>query len=924
MDRRQRVRTSILIVLLLLGAGCDRFTSDETRLARATAALEQRKYQAALIDLRKILDSKPNDTQAQLLLVDVLTISGETQAAREELDRLVAADAPASATEIRSLKLYATTGNREGLRNALAASTTLPAPQRAAFEGRLLLLDKKPAEAQAAFERGLADEAGNEDAAIGRVEAIAAQGRASEALQAVDALLARTPEWGRAWMLKASLAWSGGDFAESARAFSSAIEHPRGLSQAEIVQAHAQRVESYLAAGNVQEARTALASLNDIAGESVIASFTRAKVALAERDATTAVNELRKFTQAMPQYVPGRLLLAAALLEQGSTEQAYAEAQRSAAEFSQSDEPKLALADIQLRLGRTDDAEETLDPLVTRSPPNPLAAAMLAQARIRRGEIGPAIALLEQSVKDQPRDSRLRLQLAAGYLSGGSPRRALETLDSVDDPNLAGARDRIRVIATAATRGWAEAQKELEAALAKHPDDVELLLMAAYRASTGNVERARGYLQKARALRPDDSTLTIMLARFETSAGHIDEADKLVQAILEKRPNDIAAMMLMADIAAYRGKQADVDAWLNRARIANPNAMQVQLALAQRAAARGNSKEARNILIEAVRNGSRDPAPRIALAELDASTGRYADALESLRQAAKDRPGAAISVAMARVQLAMRDTAAARKSLQDALTLSPGFVPAATTLAALEMSAGNLPAALDLVRQVRKFDPEGASSYTLEGDVLTAAKRPADAAAAFIAGYRRAPGALLATRAAQAKVAAKIPSPEAELTDWVAREPGDALARRTLAEYLIGAGKTDAAIGELEKVVAARPQDLAALNNLAWLYHQKNDQRALGIAEKAYTGAPKVAAVADTYGWILAQSGGAEKAVAVLGQAAELAPDDPQIQYHYAYAASQSGERDRAVQILKKLVGSGDPFPSRREAQELLRRLAQN
>ena len=70
-----------------------------------------------------------------------------------------------------------------------------------------------------------------------------------------------------------------------------------------------------------------------------------AKVALADRDAATAVNLLRKFTQVAPEYLPGRLLLAAALLEQGSTEQAFAEAVRNVSEFADKDEPKLALAE---------------------------------------------------------------------------------------------------------------------------------------------------------------------------------------------------------------------------------------------------------------------------------------------------------------------------------------------------------------------------------------------------------------------------------------------------------------------------------------------------------------------------------------------------------------------------------------------------
>ncbi|HEY5810631.1 MAG TPA: XrtA/PEP-CTERM system TPR-repeat protein PrsT [Povalibacter sp.] len=915
----------LTLIALMSIAGCDRFTSVETRMTRATASLEAGNHQAALIDVRKALDTQPDNIDAQLLLVDVLAASGETQSALTQLDRAVTSGATPAASEIRRIKLLLTLGDLENLKKALDTSTTLTPAQHDLFDGRLLLLARRPDEAQAAFERALSADPNLTDAALGRVEALATQGRSDEALQAVASVLTRDPTSGRAWILKGSLSAQAGDFTAAAQAMTSAIENGRGLNQMELTQAHALRIESHLAAGQLEAARSSLAALETTAGGSPITSLMRAKVALADRDTTTAVNELRKFTQAVPQHMTGRLLLASALLEQGSTEQALAEAVRNVAEFGDKDEPRLALAGIQLRLSRAADAEETLQPLIARSPPNPLAIAMMAQVRIQRGEIVAGVSLLEQSVAEQPGNARLQLQLAAAYLSTGEAKRALDMLASIHDNELAAARDRLRVIATAAMKGAATAEKELDAAVARHPTDVDLLLMAAaYQASRDHVDRARGYMQKALAVRPNDPMLMLALGRLELSAGRAAEAEALARSVLEKAPNDAAAMTLMAAVAAQRGQDSEVDAWLNRARVAKPDALDVRLALARRAMARGNNAEARSILEEAVRNVPTDATARIALAEINASGGRYADAMKDLREAAKGKPDSPfILLAMAKVQLAAKDTRAARDSLRRALELTPGWLPAAMTLAALETGDSNLSAALDIVQEVRRVDPEGAASFALEGDVYMASKRPADAAAAFAKAYRRTPGAALATRAAQAKSAAKLPAPEAELIDWLARTPDDALARRTLAEYLMAAGKTDAAVQELEKVVLARPHDYAALNNLAWLYQLGKDPRALGLAEKAYAGAPKAAGVADTYGWILVQTGDANKGLTILQQAATLAPTDPEIQFHLAFAASRAGERDRAVVILRRLVGSDSQFASRDEAQQLLAVLEQ-
>jgi predicted Zn-dependent protease len=111
------------------------------------------------------------------------------------------------------------------------------------------------------------------------------------------------------------------------------------------------------------------------------------------------------------------------------------------------------------------------------------------------------------------------------------------------------------------------------------------------------------------------------------------------------------------------------------------------------------------------------------------------------------------------------------------------------------------------------------------------------------------------------------------------------------------------------------------MNNLAWLYHEKKDPRALAIAEKAYNEAPQAAAVADTYGWILIQNRNIEKGLEILQKAAEAAPGEPQIQLHFAHALAESGQRDRAIAVARKLAGPELPAAVRAEAGTLISRL---
>ncbi|PTB82568.1 hypothetical protein C9933_01600, partial [Methylophaga nitratireducenticrescens] len=92
-----------------------------------------------------------------------------------------------------------------------------------------------------------------------------------------------------------------------------------------------------------------------------------------------------------------------------------------------------------------------------------------------------------------------------------------------------------------------------------------------------------------------------------------------------------------------------------------------------------------------------------------------------------------------------------------------------------------------------------------------------------------------------------------------------------------------------------------ALNNLAWLYYETGDNRALDTARKAYELVPDSAAVADTYGWILFESGEHQQSLVVLEKAHELDPGSREIAMHLVEAYRAAGRDDDARRILTKL-----------------------
>ena len=112
---------------------------------------------------------------------------------------------------------------------------------------------------------------------------------------------------------------------------------------------------------------------------------------------------------------------------------------------------------------------------------------------------------------------------------------------------------------------------------------------------------------------------------------------------------------------------------------------------------------------------------------------------------------------------------------------------------------------------------------------------------------------------------------------------------------------------------------MLALNNLAWLYFEDGDSRALDLAQRAHNRAPERAEIIDTYGWLLIKGGRLEKGLSLLEKAAKRAPENGDIRYHLAAALAKAGDQTRARNELGTLLESGKDFPEKSAAQTLYR-----
>jgi putative PEP-CTERM system TPR-repeat lipoprotein len=240
----------------------------------------------------------------------------------------------------------------------------------------------------------------------------------------------------------------------------------------------------------------------------------------------------------------------------------------------------------------------------------------------------------------------------------------------------------------------------------------------------------------------------------------------------------------------------------------------------------------------------------------------------------------------------------------------------------LHLRAKRYVEAMTTARQIQKQSPKAFIGFALEGDVLMAEKKFPQAVKVYEAVQGTTRNSVLRVRLHRAYVAAGMTQEgDARLAQWLKDAPEDAQIRLLAAEAALGRVDYKGAIVHYEWLLQKQTDNVMLLNNLAWLYFQTKDKRALETAERAHKLAPEAPAVADTLAIQLIDSGSYKRGIELLEKAVKTAPDLPEIRYHLAQGLLKAGDRTRARDELERAIAIGQQFPGQAEAQQLLKQL---
>ena len=479
------------------------------------------------------------------------------------------------------------------------------------------------------------------------------------------------------------------------------------------------------------------------------------------------------------------------------------------------------------------DGEILLEKLIAQQP-NTKLRTTLARHYIKTGKQALAIAQLETLLKDQPSDIEATALYAATQLKNDQKKLAENSIVNLLDSQGSNKDDKVKALNLAAT----------------------------FYQQIQTPSKAKGYFQQALNIDPKNTLTISNLARLAVSEKNYSLAAKYFSQAIDADPSLPEGFKGLTSVYEMQNKEQLALAELNklytkyRSQTSTPAAV-----LAEYHLRKGNLDKAAQYLTD----------ENIAV-----DNSNYTQSIVT-----------SISYAKYKSEAAKSNWDNARKSLMEAISLTPNNERLISDLINLEIVSQRYPEAEQLISQASTDFPNSAMPVLAQSDLLKAQGQTKQAQTLLWDTWQTTQYPAIAFALTQELKPGSTKRVEV-LEQWLIIQPNNTRALLLLATDKQAAGDATAATEYYRRIIKQSPNNLIALNNLAWLLFEAGDEQALSLSAQAYKIAPKNASVVDTYGWLNSQMGNKQLGIKLLKDAAALAPNDKAIAEHLNKASSAS------------------------------------
>ncbi len=885
-------------------------------LEAARAALAKGDYRTATVNLKAVLQQHPNQALVRHELGRTYVLMSQPDAALKEFERARDLGHGGEAFEQDFIEALILNGDTERAITQLAIHARPDDVRWQILQGRVDLSAGRLEQAKQVFVSVLELEPSNDAARRGLARAEFGLGDYDSARESIDQALSSHPDNVELILLKARIALQEKNFADAEVAFSRVLK----------LRPQAYPAQLGLLAAKVGNrdwpaAQAVVAQLGPRAENEPRALYLQALLQQGQGQPHAAIEILKRVMQIVPKHRDSLRLAALLSVEANNHAAAEEYAQRLLALSPQDETARRLLGVIHLNSGRLESGMKELDlssdsvethndarllmllgtaylknnqaklgqksfeRALALGSDTPELKARLALAKFAAGERAAAIEDLEQLVTDHPRNAfGEALLVIAALLHGDLDNAEGRAVEFVEHHSQEAVAHNVLGFVREA-RGDLDAARDAYTSALEHNRGFHPARFNLARVALKNQDRetAESYFNDVLEQTSGHVQALLNLARLKLAVRDVAAATRFTESALKQNPSALAPMLFASQLYAHLGRYDEALDVAEKAYDRAPSAPRAQLSLVRAALVAQRPERGRGALND-LKNRFPDSL-EIAKLELEvqAALGTDGDLVQKadalLSRAPQDPE---LNIAVGRLALRHDDPARAH-TVADKIIAELGLV---------------------------------AAGHVLHGDAYSMEQYWTAARDAYLAAHKDKPSRTVLIKLAATERKLDI-DPSPRFTEWLNAHPNDVATRLAYASALQANKQADAAIEHYEEVLERTPTNAAALNNLAWLYAETGDKRAMETASKAHQVAPEQPEIMDTYGWMLLKEERFEQAADMLLRAHERLPENPDIKFHLAMLYVKTGEQKNAKRLLKEILQPGTAFDSRQHAERL-------
>ncbi|MCE5250628.1 tetratricopeptide repeat protein [bacterium] len=519
------------------------------------------------------------------------------------------------------------------------------------------------------------------------------------------------------------------------------------------------------------------------------------------------------------------------------------------------------------------------------------AMDMFIQGKVAesKNQFGEAIASYLEALQYDPDSGEIAYALAEAFVKNGKIKSAhyyTKLATKLDPTNKEAWQLLQRIEQHEGNYEKAIEAMEMYMKLSKDKDFNSVLKLAYFYFSAGNAEKGKSILLSSIKEKDMPAQDLQQAAELLAMNDFIDEALSIYKRIIERDPADENAWISIGEIYAQNGKLDEADQTFTEALRKNPGSVKLLVELGNFCLSKNDWKGAITYFEQADATGIDNMKIRKTLCALYYYDGRDEDgkaALDSLVAKGEDDAGLYFSLGKTMNYLERYDEAvnyySTGFSKVDKNVNQESLLNAFAGMARSLIKLGRAEEAVDLIRkQAGSFIEDKTILKEIEATIYTELKRYEDAAA---------------------------------ILEWLSEsDPQNISYLLRLSLVYDFLGRFDKAEEALLNILKIEPDHTLALNNLAYMYmeHNQNLDKAIGMVKRSLEKEPKNGAYLDTLGWGYFKKGNLKEARKYIEAALNVAEasDKGVIYEHYGDVLVKLGKAKEAADAYNSAIKLGE------------------